>query len=146
MSAEPRDHLAGLMRVLQRLCRFVLEPFHDRYAAVAEDHHRVMRVAHDSSELAFENSIELLDDFLRVERRHERFLVVLVQAKRGRNESAFARSTRASSAAVKPAACRPRTCGAPSKNGASVPKTICETPTSVFNPCMLTGFAEPAVS
>src|SRR5262245_57035989 len=90
MPAEPRDHLAGLLRMLKRLDGFVLEPFDDRNAAVPEDHHRVVRVAHDPGELAFENLVELVDDLLRVE-RHGWFLVVVVR----RNEAGTRAHSRA---------------------------------------------------
>src|SRR6185503_1252846 len=67
VAAKARHHLAGQLRVRQRLGGLVLEPLHDRNAAVAEDHHRVVRVTDDARELALENLVELFDDFLLVE-------------------------------------------------------------------------------
>jgi hypothetical protein len=54
----------------ERLGRFVLEPFDDRDAAEAEDHHRVVRIANHAGELAFEDAIQLVDDFLFVDAGH----------------------------------------------------------------------------
>src|SRR5688572_13338178 len=68
MPAEARNHLAGLLRMPQRLGRLILEPLDDRNAAVAEDHHRVVRVADDARELALEDEVQLFDDLLGIER------------------------------------------------------------------------------
>ena len=56
---------------------------------------------------------------------------------------AFSRSTASSSSAVKPLRCIPCTCGAPSTNGASVPKRICDTGTSVLSAGHVDGIGRP---
>ena len=75
-----------------------------------------------------------------------KLLAQSTRSRRGTSRSALSRSTPRNSSGVKPARCSPCTCGAPSKNGASVPNTICDVGTSAFSACMLTGLADPAVS
>ena len=70
MPAEPRHELARPLRVRERLGRFRAEPRDDRNAAVAENHHRIVRVANYARELALENAVQLRDDLLLVDRGH----------------------------------------------------------------------------
>src|SRR5262245_21296296 len=67
VAAEPSDHLARLLSVRERLRGFRLKPCDDRDPAIAENHHRVVRVPHDARELAFEDAIQLGDDLFLVE-------------------------------------------------------------------------------
>jgi hypothetical protein len=58
---------AGHGRMVHALRGLVAHPADDRNARVAEDHQRVMQVAHYARELEFQNGIETTDDVLGID-------------------------------------------------------------------------------
>src|SRR5881397_763591 len=67
MAAERRYVLAGHGRMVHALRGLVAHPADDRNTRVAEDHQRVMQIAHYARELELQNGIEATDDFLGID-------------------------------------------------------------------------------
>ena len=53
--------LASNGGVIERFGGLIAHPLRNGYAGVAEDHQRIVHVAHDASELSVENAVETLD-------------------------------------------------------------------------------------
>ena len=58
MLTEVRHQFARFLRVSQASISLAAQPLRNRDTIVAEDHQRVMRIAHDSRQLGFQNLIQ----------------------------------------------------------------------------------------